>query len=82
MLTWTFVGSVVAIVGVVFLLVGTVRGDWANTREHQELGEQIGNVDTDVKALREETRAGFDALSEQIGNLNAGPAPNPADANN
>ena len=46
------------------------------------LGEQIGAVDADVKALRVETVAGFNKLSEQIANLNPGTAPEPADADN
>ena len=83
MITWAIIGSAFAVLGVVMLLYGAVRGDQANTREHQELGEQIGAVDTDVKALRAETAAGFDKLSEQITNLNPGTAaPEPADADN
>lgn len=69
MITWTVVGSVVAVVGVVLLLVGAVRGDRANTQEHEELSSQIENVDADVKGLREETRAGFESLSRQISGL-------------
>ena len=61
MITWTV--SVVAVIGVVLLLVGAVRGDRANTQEHAELSTQIQKVDAeiqnvkgDVKGLREETR--------------------------
>ena len=70
MITWTVVGSVVAVFGVVLLPVGAVRGDRANTQEHAELSSQIQNVDDDVKGLREETRAGFESLSKQISELN------------
>ncbi len=63
MITWTVVGSVVAVVGVALLLVGAIRGDRANTQEHAELSTQIQKVDAeiqnvkgDVKGLREETR--------------------------
>ena len=77
MSTWTVVGSVVPVVGVVLLLVGAVRGDRANTQEHAELSTQIQKVDAqvqnvegDVKGLREETRAGFESLSKQISELN------------
>ena len=69
MITWTVVGSAVAVIGVVLLLVGAVRGDRGNTEEHAELSKQIQNVDTDVKGLRDETRAGFEALSKQISEL-------------
>ena len=67
MATWTFVGSIVAMVGVVLLLVGAMLGDRANTQEHPELATQIGKVDTRVE---EETRAGFESLSKQISELN------------
>ena len=85
MITWTVVGSVVAIVGVVLLLVGAVRGDRANTEEHAELSREIENVGSDVKdlgesvnadvnGLREEMRGGFEALSKQISERNANEA--------
>ena len=70
MITWSVVGSVVAVVGVILLLVGAVRGDRANTQEHAELSTQIQKVEGDVKGHREETRAGFESLSKQISELN------------
>ena len=60
----------VAVAGVVLLLIGAVRGDRANTQEHRELSTRIEKVDRDVKAHREETRAGFESLSKQISELN------------
>ena len=77
MISWTVVGSVVAVAGVVLLLVGAVRGDRGNTQEHAELStqiqkveDQIQNIDGDVNGLRKETRAGFESLSKQISELN------------
>ena len=87
MMWWTVGGSILAVIGVVFLLIGTDRGNQANDDAHEGLAKQIRGVQddvttlhseiavkadkADVETLRAETAAGFEALSAQISDLNS-----------
>ena len=62
--TWAIIGSGVAGTSVLFLLTSSVAGSRENTVEHNRIESQ-------VEALRTETRDGFDKLSAQLAGIAA-----------
>ena len=71
-MSWTIAGSMVAIIGVVLLLIGTHRGGRANDAAHDGLARQISGVKADVETVKsdlETVKADVETVKTDVGNL-------------
>ena len=72
---WVMAGSVAAIVGVFFLLMGSIAGNRANEAAHDGLADQIENVQAGQEALQanvQAVQAGQEALQANVQAVQAG----------